>query len=121
VFVDEACNFLLAAANENYCVCFRWEDQNKTKQHKDGNHFSRVCGKCRDPNALTLETYKNPDDDNYFSIVKVEEGDHFGKVNCANQTYKKGLYYDGMPCLNAAERQILCLFSLAGSDRNEAK
>ena len=67
---------------------------------KDGNHFSRVCGKCRDPNALTLETYKNPDDDNYFSIVKVEEGDHFGNVNCANQTYEKGLYYDGMPCLN---------------------
>ena len=82
---------------------------------KDGNHFSRVCGKCRDPNALTLETYKNPDDDNYFSIVKVEDGDHFGKVNCANQTYKKGLYYDGMPCLNVKSFIIFVKWDISTS------
>ena len=67
---------------------------------KDGRHFSKVCGKCRDPNALTLETYKNPDADNHFAIVEVDEGDHFGNVDCANQTFQQGLYYDGMPCLN---------------------
>merc|ERR1711874_383685 len=68
-----------ASANENYCVCFRWTDENQTKQHKDGTHFSKVCGKCRDPNALTLETYK------------------------------QGLYYDGMPCLNASVNDKFCV------------
>jgi hypothetical protein len=93
---------LKATANENYCVCFRWKDQSKTRQHKNGRHFSKVCGKCRDPNALMLETYKNPDIPNYFAMVEVKKGELFGKVDCKDQTYQQGLYYDGMPCLNVS-------------------
>ena len=47
-----------------------------------------------------LETYKNPDKENHFAIVEVRDGDFFGSVECAEQTYQQGLYYDGLPCLN---------------------
>ena len=93
-------NLIQATAADNFCVCFRWIDENQTKQHKDGRHFSKICGKCRDPNKLMLETYKNPDKENHFAIVEVGDGDFFGSVECAEQTYQQDLYYDGLPCLN---------------------
>ena len=83
-------------------MCFRWKDESKTRQHKNGRHFSKVWGKCRDPNALMLETYKNPDIPNHFAMVEVKEGELFGKVDCVDQKYEQGLYYDGMPCLNVS-------------------
>ena len=49
-----------------------------------------------------LETYKNPDIPNHFAMVEVKEGELFGKVDCVDQTYQQGLYYDGMPCLNVS-------------------
>ena len=36
------------------------------------------------------------------AMVEVKKGELFGKVDCVDQTYQQGLYYDGMPCLNVS-------------------
>ncbi len=40
-----------AEINDRMCVCFRWTE---TVDGTATIHFSKMCGKCRDPNALIL-------------------------------------------------------------------
>ncbi len=43
--------FVQANVKDRMCVCFRWTE---LKGKKSERHYSKMCGMCRDPNALIL-------------------------------------------------------------------